>query len=164
MESGSGGAAGLEAMAKRLQQAMTIAGTWLSRPWAVGAVLLYAVLWLTFQPRGFGWHGVATIATLLMTLFIQRSEHRDTQAIHALAAHHDLECFVGQMSRARIQTSRSSSVVRITTAVRHRPRSTLLVRMHPFIGRDLPRLGQLDHAHRRCIAALLARPAFQGRL
>jgi hypothetical protein len=26
---------------------------------------------------------VASIATLLMTLFIQRSEHRDTQAIHA---------------------------------------------------------------------------------
>ena len=41
------------------------------------------MLWLTFEPRGFGWHGVATIATLLMTLFIQRSEHRDTQAIHA---------------------------------------------------------------------------------
>jgi low affinity Fe/Cu permease len=52
-------------------------------PWAVGAVLLYAVLWLTFEPGDFGWHGVATIATLLMTLFIQRSEHRDTQAIHA---------------------------------------------------------------------------------
>jgi len=27
--------------------------------------------------------GAASIATLLMTLFIQRSEHRDTQAIHA---------------------------------------------------------------------------------
>jgi low affinity Fe/Cu permease len=70
-------------MAKWLQQALTIAGTWLSRPWAVGAVLLYAVLWLAFEPRGFDWHGVATIATLFMTLFIQRSEHRDTQAIHA---------------------------------------------------------------------------------
>jgi low affinity Fe/Cu permease len=70
-------------MAKQLQQALTIAGTWLSRPWAVGAVLLYAVLWVAFEPRGFGWHGAATIATLFMTLFIQRSEHRDTQAIHA---------------------------------------------------------------------------------
>jgi hypothetical protein len=40
-------------MAKQLQQALTIAGTWLSRPWAVGAVLLYAVLWV-FEPRGFG--------------------------------------------------------------------------------------------------------------
>jgi len=47
------------------------------------AVLLYTVIWLIFDSRSFGWHGVATIATLLMTLFIQRSEHRDTQAIHA---------------------------------------------------------------------------------
>jgi low affinity Fe/Cu permease len=30
-----------------------------------------------------GWHAVVSIATLLMTLFIQRSDHRDTQAIHA---------------------------------------------------------------------------------
>jgi low affinity Fe/Cu permease len=30
-----------------------------------------------------GWHAVVSIATLLMTLFIQRSDHRDTQTIHA---------------------------------------------------------------------------------
>jgi low affinity Fe/Cu permease len=71
-------------MAKRLQRLLTIAGTRLSRPWAVGAVLIYVVLWLAFKPGSFGWHGVATIATLLMTLFIQRAEHRDTQAIHAV--------------------------------------------------------------------------------
>src|ERR1700757_153560 len=70
-------------MTKRLQRLLTDSGTWLSRPWAVGAVLIYAVLWLIFDRGNFGWHGVATIATLLMTLFIQRSEHRDTQAIHA---------------------------------------------------------------------------------
>jgi low affinity Fe/Cu permease len=70
-------------MAKRLQQLLTNAGAWLSRPWVVGIVLLYVVLWLIFDPGGFGWHGVATTATLLMTLFIQRSEHRDTQAVHA---------------------------------------------------------------------------------
>jgi hypothetical protein len=33
--------------------------------------------------------------------------------------------------------------------------------MHPLVRRDLPRLGQLDHVHRRRIAALSARPAFQ---
>jgi len=66
---------------KRVQGFLTRAGAWLSRPWVVGVVLLYAVLWLIFGH--FGWHGVAVIATLLMTLFIQRSEHRDTQAIHA---------------------------------------------------------------------------------
>ncbi len=69
-------------MAKWLQRSLTTAGTWLARPWAVGAVLLYAVAWLIVEPSSFGWHGIATMATLLMTLFIQRSEHRDTQAIH----------------------------------------------------------------------------------
>ena len=49
----------------------------------VGAVFTFVVLWIAFDPHNFGWHGVATIATLLMTLLIQRSEHRDTQAIHA---------------------------------------------------------------------------------
>ena len=70
-------------MAKRLQQVLTNAGTWLSRPWVVGVVLLYAVLWLIFYPGSLRWHGVATVATRFMTLFIQRSEHRDTQAVHA---------------------------------------------------------------------------------
>ena len=32
---------------------------------------------------GLDWHGFATLATWLMTLFIQRAEHRDTQAIQA---------------------------------------------------------------------------------
>jgi low affinity Fe/Cu permease len=70
-------------MAKRLQHLLTNAGTWLSRPWAVGVVVIYGVLWLIFDPGDFRWQGLATLATLLMTLFIQRSEHRDTQAIHA---------------------------------------------------------------------------------
>jgi len=34
--------------------------------------------------------------------------------------------------------------------------SPLLIRMHPEIGRDLPRLGQLDHVHRLRVAALAA--------
>ena len=55
----------------------------MSRPLVVGAVILYAVLWLIFDRSSFDWHGMASLATLFMTLFIQRSEHRDTQAIHA---------------------------------------------------------------------------------
>ena len=66
-----------------VQQFLTNAGTWLSRPSVVGAVILYAVLWLVFDRSSFDWHGIASLATLFMTLFIQRSEHRDTQAIHA---------------------------------------------------------------------------------
>jgi low affinity Fe/Cu permease len=38
---------------------------------------------LTLSPRTFDWQAIATLATWIMTLFIQRAEHRDTQAIHA---------------------------------------------------------------------------------
>jgi hypothetical protein len=34
--------------------------------------------------------------------------------------------------------------------------SPLLVRVHPFIRRDLARLDQLDYVHERCIAAFPA--------
>jgi low affinity Fe/Cu permease len=70
-------------MRKRLNQLLTNLGMLLSRPWAVAAVAVYAMLWLIFDRESLNWHGIATIATLLMALFIQRSEHRDTQAIHA---------------------------------------------------------------------------------
>ena len=70
-------------MTKSLQRLLTSAGMWLSRPWAVAIVILYGVLWLIFDRASLDWHGLASLATLLMTLFIQRSEHRDTQAIHA---------------------------------------------------------------------------------
>ena len=66
-----------------MQQFLTNAGTWLSRPLVVGAVILYAVVRLIFDRSSLDWHGIASFATLFMTLFIQRSEHRDTQAIHA---------------------------------------------------------------------------------
>jgi low affinity Fe/Cu permease len=43
----------------------------------------YVVLWLIFDPASFNWQGIATVATWIMTLFIQRAETRDTLAIHA---------------------------------------------------------------------------------
>jgi low affinity Fe/Cu permease len=46
-------------------------------------VVVYASLWFVFDRGTLEWHSVATLATWLMTLVIQRSEHRDTQAIHA---------------------------------------------------------------------------------
>ena len=44
---------------------------------------LFLLAWLLFSFETFDWHAVATVATWVMTLFIQRAEHRDTQAIHA---------------------------------------------------------------------------------
>jgi len=40
-------------------------------------------LWWYFEPESLDWHGSVALVTLLMTLLIQRAEHRDTQAIHA---------------------------------------------------------------------------------
>lgn len=64
-------------------RALTTLGTWTARPTAFGIVLVYAAAWLALDHASFDWHAVATLATWLMTLVIQRAEHRDTQAIHA---------------------------------------------------------------------------------
>jgi low affinity Fe/Cu permease len=40
-------------------------------------------LWFHFEHDTFDWHAVATLAAVLMTFFIQRAAHRDTQALHA---------------------------------------------------------------------------------
>jgi low affinity Fe/Cu permease len=44
---------------------------------------LFAIAWLIFSPETFGWAAVATLATWIMTLFINRTGYRDTQALHA---------------------------------------------------------------------------------
>jgi low affinity Fe/Cu permease len=62
---------------------LTRIGTWTSHPAAFVVVALYALAWFLFAPEELNWHSVATLATWLMTLFIQRAEHRDTQAIQA---------------------------------------------------------------------------------
>jgi low affinity Fe/Cu permease len=62
---------------------LTRLGTRLSHPTAFLIVVGYVGLWLVFSPRTLDWQAVATVATWVMTLFIQRAEHRDTQAIHA---------------------------------------------------------------------------------
>jgi low affinity Fe/Cu permease len=59
------------------------------------------VAWMAFSYQTFEWHAVATIATWIMTLFIQRAEHRDTQAIHA-----KLDELLRAEGRARTELSR----------------------------------------------------------
>jgi low affinity Fe/Cu permease len=44
---------------------------------------VFVVAWLAFSPHTLEWHGVATIGALFVSLMIQRSTHRDTQALHA---------------------------------------------------------------------------------
>jgi low affinity Fe/Cu permease len=54
-----------------------------AHPAACGIVILYAIIWLAFDRRTFDFNAFATLAVWIMTLFIQRSSHRDTQALHA---------------------------------------------------------------------------------
>ena len=63
---------------KALRSALTRLGVYTSRPAAFLILALYVAGWLAFQRRTFDMHAVATVATWLMTLFIQRAEHRDT--------------------------------------------------------------------------------------
>ena len=60
---------------------LTFVGVSTSHPLAFVVVAIYVATWLVFDPRSFGWQSAATVATWVMTLFIQ--QHRDTQAIHA---------------------------------------------------------------------------------
>lgn len=62
---------------------LTRLGVLSAHPAAFAVVGVFAILWIVFGRQSFGWSAVATIATLFMTLLIQRAEHRDTQAIHA---------------------------------------------------------------------------------
>jgi low affinity Fe/Cu permease len=68
---------------EKLQAALTTAGVWMARPAAFLFVPVYLVFWLIFDRESLDFHGAVALITLCMTLFIQRSEHRDTQAIHA---------------------------------------------------------------------------------
>ena len=66
---------------------LTRLGVLSSRPAAFFLVLGYGVLWFAFAGQTFDWHAIATLATWMMTVFIQRAEHRDTQAVHAKLDH-----------------------------------------------------------------------------
>jgi low affinity Fe/Cu permease len=66
-----------------LRKVLTAIGVSTSHPLAFAVVGLYVALWLTLNRESFDWQAIATVATWIMTLFIQRAEHRDTLAIHA---------------------------------------------------------------------------------
>ena len=65
------------------RRALTDVGVLTARPVAFVVVAIFTVFWLVTDHESLDVHGVATLAALLMTLFIQRATHRDTQAIQA---------------------------------------------------------------------------------
>jgi low affinity Fe/Cu permease len=54
----------------------TTAGQAAGHPAAFVVVVLYALAWLTFDRASFDWNAIATLAVLVMTLFIQRANRR----------------------------------------------------------------------------------------
>jgi low affinity Fe/Cu permease len=83
---------------------LTQIGVSTSHPLAFGVVAAYVAVWIIFDHQSFGWQSAATVATWVMTLFIQRAEHRDTQAIHAkldelLRAHSDADEHLAKLDR-----------------------------------------------------------------
>jgi len=58
-------------------------GVLTAHPLAFLIVLVYGFSWFMFERETFNLHAVAAMAIWFMTLFIQRAEHRDTQAIQA---------------------------------------------------------------------------------
>jgi low affinity Fe/Cu permease len=74
-------------MTSYLRALLTRLGVLTSRPGVFLVIAVYAALWLIFSPETLEWHSVATLATWMMTVFIQRAAHRDTQAIHAKLDH-----------------------------------------------------------------------------
>lgn len=68
---------------KAFRATLTKLGVLTARPTAFIILAVYVAVWLLIDRRSFDMHGIATVATWLMTLFIQRAEHRDTQAIQS---------------------------------------------------------------------------------
>ena len=66
-----------------VRSTLTHVGVLMAHPAAFLIVLGYVGFWYWAEPETLDLHGLATVATWLMTLFIQRAAHRDTQAIHA---------------------------------------------------------------------------------
>ena len=58
-------------------RALTRIGELATHP-AACLVAVYAGAWLAFSPGTFGWGAVATLAAWMTTLFITRTERRDT--------------------------------------------------------------------------------------
>lgn len=68
---------------KTLRRYLTRLGVMTGHPVAFLVLAVYTVAWVLFDRESMDMHGIATLATWLMTLFIQRAENRDTQALQA---------------------------------------------------------------------------------
>ncbi|MGA0606316.1 low affinity iron permease family protein [Phenylobacterium sp. VNQ135] len=68
---------------KAIQRGLTHLGVLTGHPAAFILFGAYVAAWFVFDRAELTFHSVATLITWLMTLFIQRAEHRDTEAVQA---------------------------------------------------------------------------------
>jgi len=66
-----------------VHRGLTSLGVLTARPVAFVLLGIYTVAWLVFDHGSLDMHGGAALGAWLMTLFIQRAAHRDTQAMQA---------------------------------------------------------------------------------
>lgn len=71
------------AHAKPVHRQLTALGVLTARPVAFVMLGGYVVAWVAFDAESLDMHGGAALGAWLMTLFIQRAAHRDTQAMQA---------------------------------------------------------------------------------
>jgi low affinity Fe/Cu permease len=70
-------------MTSTFHRSLTSMGVLTARPIAFVGLAAYVVAWVAFDRESLDMHGGAALGAWLMTLFIQRAAHRDTQAIQA---------------------------------------------------------------------------------
>ncbi len=68
---------------KYLRRKLTNIGMLAGHPVAFAILAAFSAAWWIFDRATFDFHAVAVLGTWLMTLFIQRAAHRDTQAVQA---------------------------------------------------------------------------------
>jgi low affinity Fe/Cu permease len=66
---------------EKIGSAFTKLGVMTAHPATFILLVAYALLWLLVSPATLDFHAGAVLATWMMTLFIQRATHRDTQAL-----------------------------------------------------------------------------------
>lgn len=74
-------------MTAHIRRILTRLGVLSSRPAAFLIVVVYGGARIILSPQTLNWQGVVALFVWMMTIFIQRAEHRDTQAIHAKLDH-----------------------------------------------------------------------------
>ena len=99
-------------MLDALRRALTRLGEFTTHPMAFAVVVGFSVAWLIFSPETFGWAAIGTLATRLMTLFINRTGYRDTQALRAKLDEEALDRFSAARLRADRRIGRTLSLSR----------------------------------------------------